>query len=70
MSNAEADVQYSYWSGMCFITPLIGGYVADTYMGRYIAILVFSIIYLIGLVMIAFGSIPGAVNAAVIFPAM
>jgi dipeptide/tripeptide permease len=40
MSNAEADVQYSAWSGVCYITPLIGGYLADKYLGRYKAILV------------------------------
>jgi peptide/histidine transporter 3/4 len=39
-SNAEADVQYSYWSGACYVTPLVGGYIADTYLGRYKAILV------------------------------
>ena len=40
LSNAEADIQYSYWSGACYITPLIGGYLADSYLGRYNAILV------------------------------
>lgn len=40
MTNAEADVQYSAWMGMCYVTPLIGGYIADTYLGRYYAILV------------------------------
>jgi dipeptide/tripeptide permease len=49
MSNAEADVNYSFWSGACYITPLIGGYIADTYWGRYRTILVFSSIYVVGL---------------------
>jgi len=39
-SNAVADVQYSYWAGACYVTPLLGGYIADTYLGRYKAILV------------------------------
>jgi hypothetical protein len=39
-SNAEADIQYSLWSGICYVMPLIGGYVADTYWGRYTTILV------------------------------
>lgn len=40
LSNAAADVQFSAWSGTCYITPLIGGYIADTYLGRYRSILV------------------------------
>jgi peptide/histidine transporter 3/4 len=39
-SMAEADVQYSAWSGFCYVTPLLGGYIADTYLGRYKTILV------------------------------
>ena len=39
-TNADADIQYSYWAGVCYVTPLIGGYIADTYIGRYYAILV------------------------------
>ena len=40
MTNAAADVQYSAWSGLSYITPLIGGYVADAVMGRYTTIVV------------------------------
>ena len=39
-SNSDADVQYSLWAGFCYVTPLIGGYIADTYLGRYKTILV------------------------------
>lgn len=69
-SNAEADVQYSAWSGVCYVTPLLGGYIADTYLGRYRAILVFCCIYLLGLIMVVIGSIPGDVNPAFFFPAI
>eukprot|EP01040_Poterioochromonas_malhamensis_P014576 gene14576-16151_t len=69
-SNAEADVQYSAWSGFCYVTPLLGGYIADTYLGRYQTILLFCSIYLVGLIMVVIGSIPGEVNAAFFFPAI
>ena len=39
-SNSDADVQYSLWAGFCYMTPLLGGYIADTYLGRYKTILV------------------------------
>lgn len=45
LSNQEADVQYSIWSGMCYVTPLLGGYIADTYLGRYKTILVMTCLY-------------------------
>jgi dipeptide/tripeptide permease len=33
-------MQYSAWSGFAYITPLLGGYIADTYLGRYKTIIV------------------------------
>ena len=64
------DVQYSLWSGFCYMTPLVGGYVADTYLGRYKTILIFCIVYLGGLVMVVASSVPGHVSEAVFFPAI
>jgi solute carrier family 15 (peptide/histidine transporter), member 3/4 len=58
MSNAAADQQYSLWSGVCYITPLLGGWAADAHLGRYRAILIFSCIYLVGLLLTAYGAIP------------
>jgi hypothetical protein len=40
MSNEEADIHYSVWSGVCYLSPLVGGYVADCFCGRYRTILV------------------------------
>ena len=37
------------FGGACYLTPLRGGYVADTWLGRYRAILVFVSFYLIGM---------------------
>jgi hypothetical protein len=68
MSNATADAQYALWSGMCYLTPLLGGWLADAYLGRYRAILYFSVFYLLGLVMATAGTIPGHVTLAAIYP--
>eukprot|EP00597_Dinobryon_sp_UTEXLB2267_P005647 CAMPEP_0170080918 /NCGR_PEP_ID=MMETSP0019_2-20121128/16920_1 /TAXON_ID=98059 /ORGANISM="Dinobryon sp., Strain UTEXLB2267" /LENGTH=662 /DNA_ID=CAMNT_0010295097 /DNA_START=50 /DNA_END=2038 /DNA_ORIENTATION=- len=69
-SNVEADVQYSAWSGFCYMTPLVGGYIADTYLGRYRTIMLFCLIYLGGLVMVVIAAVPGDVSVAVFFPAI
>jgi dipeptide/tripeptide permease len=69
-SNADADIQYSAWSGVCYVTPLLGGYIADSYLGRYKSILIFCSVYLVGLVLVVLGSIPGEVSPALFFPAI
>ena len=35
------------WSGTCYIFPLLGAFIADSYLGRYRTIIIFSIIYII-----------------------
>ncbi|KAL3850614.1 hypothetical protein ACJIZ3_012496 [Penstemon smallii] len=50
----------SNWSGTCYITPLIGAFVADAYLGRYWTIACFSIIYVIGMTLLTLSaSVPG-----------
>lgn len=70
MSNEDAVNQFYAWNGFVYVTPLIGGYIADTILGRYKTILTFAIIYLVGLTMFLVGSIPGAILAALVFFAM
>jgi peptide/histidine transporter 3/4 len=34
-SKVTAAQNVSAWVGACFLTPLIGAFLADTYLGRY-----------------------------------
>lgn len=34
MTNAEADSQFALWSGVCYVMPLLGGWIADSYLGE------------------------------------
>jgi peptide/histidine transporter 3/4 len=70
MSNEDAVNQFYAWNGFVYVTPLIGGYIADTLLGRYKTILYFSCLYLIGLALFVFGSVPGAISLGLIFTAM
>lgn len=70
MSNEDSVNAFYLWNGAVYVTPLLGGYIADTWLGRYTTILVFAIIYLGGLALFLFGSIPGSINAAVVFMGM
>ncbi|CAI9761859.1 unnamed protein product [Fraxinus pennsylvanica] len=51
-SNVTAANNVTNWSGTCYITPLIGAFLADSYLGRYWTIAIFVIIYLIGMTLL------------------
>lgn len=50
------------FSGTCYLTPLLGGWLADTKWDRYNTILRFSSIYFIGLVLLAVSSVQSIAN--------
>ncbi|KAL1332610.1 hypothetical protein HN51_061386 [Arachis hypogaea] len=50
--SATASKNVSNWSGTCYITPLIGAFLADSYLGRYWTIACFSIIYVLGMTLL------------------
>lgn len=52
-SNASAASGVSAFSGFCFGFPLLGAWLADGIMGRFTVILVFSLIYVLGTLLLA-----------------
>ncbi|ORZ25192.1 POT family-domain-containing protein [Absidia repens] len=56
---------FQFW---CYITPIIGAIIADSYWGKYKTILNFSIIYFIGLLILTLSSIPPAIESGAAFP--
>ncbi|RAH53983.1 MFS peptide transporter Ptr2 [Aspergillus piperis CBS 112811] len=50
---------FQFW---CYVTPIIGAIVADQYLGKYKTIVVFCIIYLVGLLILVCTSIPTALH--------
>lgn len=64
--SATAAKNQSDWSGTCYITPLIGAFIADSYLGRYWTIACFSIIYIFGMTLLTLSaSVPGLRPACV-----
>lgn len=45
--NTVAATNVTSWSGTCYVTPLLGAFLADAYLGRYRTIAMFMIIYVI-----------------------
>ncbi|RZS02341.1 hypothetical protein BHM03_00032385 [Ensete ventricosum] len=50
--NATAANNVTYWSGTCYVMPLLGAFIADAYAGRYWTIASFMIIYILGLTLL------------------
>ena len=68
LPSGDADAQLGLWFGVCYMTPLLGGYIADSYLGRWKAILLFFSIYLVGMTFVAFAAfMPSGPEASMIF---
>ncbi|KAL6278073.1 hypothetical protein ACE6H2_021674 [Prunus campanulata] len=50
--NVVAVNNVTNWSGTCYVTPLLGAFLADAYLGRYWTIAAFSIIYVFGMTLL------------------
>ncbi|KAL1368585.1 hypothetical protein HN51_022737 [Arachis hypogaea] len=60
LGNAAAANTVTTWSGTCYLTPLLGAFLADSYMGRYWTIASFSTIYVIGMSLLTLSAVaPG-----------
>lgn len=56
---------FQFW---CYITPVLGAIIADQFWGKYKTILVNSIIYLVGLIILTLTAIPPAIEKDAAFP--
>lgn len=48
MDNAQATLLYGYFTGLVYFTPLIGGWLADKFLGKRLAITIGGITMMIG----------------------
>ncbi|KAK4411134.1 protein NRT1/ PTR FAMILY 5.4 [Sesamum angolense] len=70
--TATAAKNVNTWQGVSAIFPVVGGFLADSYIGRFKTILLASIIYLIGLVLltVAVSAVPLPLRHIVFFIAL
>ncbi|MCD7446164.1 Peptide transporter ptr1 [Datura stramonium] len=52
LNNAAASKVVTNFQGTCYLTPLLGAFLADAYLGRYWTIAIFSILYIMGMALL------------------
>lgn len=57
-STQEAGSVYGWYTGLVYLTPLLGGYLADRYLGQRACILIGGILMALGHFAMAFESLP------------
>ena len=62
----RASMVMSYFIAGCYLLPLVGGYLADNFFGKYWTIVAFSIPYILGHVILGIESTPFLVVALVL----
>ncbi|KAL1549187.1 protein NRT1/ PTR FAMILY 5.6-like [Salvia divinorum] len=52
----------NYWSGVTTLMPLLGGFLADSYLGRFSTVLLSSLVYLLGLLVLTMSRVVPALR--------
>ncbi|KAH6824501.1 SNF2 domain-containing protein / helicase domain-containing protein / F-box family protein [Perilla frutescens var. hirtella] len=70
--TAAAAKNVNTWQGVSALFPVVGGFLADSYVGRFKTILISSIIYLFGLILLtlAVSTVPPHIRHTVFFIAL
>jgi POT family proton-dependent oligopeptide transporter len=55
IDEADASTYYYWFKTACYLLPLLGGFIADRYLGKYWTIVGFAVPYVLGQVLLTFG---------------
>src|ERR1019366_3336622 len=58
MGPKAAGTYYSFFIAGCYLLPLVGGFIADNYLGKYKTIVFFSVPYVLGHVVLGIENLP------------
>ncbi|XP_075483821.1 uncharacterized protein LOC142523978 [Primulina tabacum] len=63
-STATAVANVNAWSGTASLSPLIGAFIADSFLGRYRTIIIASVLYILGLGFLCLSAALNSVNSS------
>ncbi|XP_076951107.1 protein NRT1/ PTR FAMILY 5.10-like [Bidens hawaiensis] len=55
-SMAPAAENVNIWSGTALLLPLVGAFIADAFLGRYLTVIIASLLYILALACLAFST--------------
>lgn len=58
LQNQGATALSYFWQFWCYVTPVFGAWIADTYLGKYKTICIFCVIYMVGILVLFITSLP------------
>ncbi|KAF2160609.1 hypothetical protein M409DRAFT_70348 [Zasmidium cellare ATCC 36951] len=58
---------FQFW---CYLTPIMGAVLADQYLGKYWTIFYFSIVYVVGIAVLFFTSLPASIEGGMALPGL
>ncbi|OAX77526.1 hypothetical protein ACJ72_08175 [Emergomyces africanus] len=63
--QSAATALSSFFQFWCYLTPILGAIIADQYLGKYNTIIIFSVVYMLGLSILLCTSLPIAIENGV-----
>ncbi|ORY01223.1 PTR2-domain-containing protein [Basidiobolus meristosporus CBS 931.73] len=64
MGQATSTAWKQFFTFFCYLTPLIGAVISDQYLGKYKSILIFSIVYMVGWLILTITAAPSILYQA------
>ncbi|KAL5113793.1 ATP-dependent DNA helicase chl1 [Pleosporales sp. CAS-2024a] len=70
LGQSSATAMTNFFQFWCFVTPVIGAVIADQYLGKYATIKWFSVVYMVGIIILFLTSLPASVERGYAFPGL